>query len=212
MALAVIGAGLGRTGTMSLKLALEQLGFGPCYHMLEVLQNPAFAEHWVRANAGLPMDWDAVFQGYRSAVDWPSCDYWRELAVHAPQAKVVLTVREPQGWFTSTQNTIFSPLNTFMADDPSPVGQMMRAIATRHFGGPPNDRDRCIAGFERHNAAVRQGAPAGRLLVFDVAEGWAPLCGFLGCAVPDAPFPAVNSTGEFRQHAAEMMARRPGAR
>src|SRR3954452_7833833 len=102
MALKVIGAGFGRTGTLSLKIALEQLGFGPCYHMLEVIANPPFAEYWAQAAEGRMPDWDEVFRGYVSAVDWPSADYWSALAAHYPQGKVILTVRDPESWFRST--------------------------------------------------------------------------------------------------------------
>lgn len=205
MALAVIGAGFGRTGTMSLKIALEMLGFGPCYHMVEVLRAPAAAEYWAAAAEGQKVDWDQVFAGYASTTDWPACDYWRELMDHAPAAKLILTVRDAEGWFRSTQNTIFSSLNTRMAHDPSAIGRTMRAIGTRNFNGRIDDRDGCIAAYERHIATVQREVPAERLLTYNVAEGWAPLCAFLGVAVPEAPFPAVNSTDEFRQRAATML-------
>lgn len=206
MPLHVIGAGFGRTGTMSLKLALEQLGFGPCHHMTEVLKTPGAAEPWAAAAGGKPVDWDGVFDGYRSAVDWPAADYWRELAHHFSHAKIILTVRDPESWFRSTQETIFGPINTLMSDDASAVGLTMRAINARHFGGRPNDRAACLAGYEAHNAAVRREVPPERLLVLDVAEGWDPLCRFLGVPAPDTPFPRANSTDEFREHAAAMMA------
>ena len=202
MALEVIGAGFGRTGTMSLKLALEQLGFGPCYHMVEVMRTPGAVDHWAAAAAGKVMDWDAVFTGYRSTVDWPSTDYWQELAAHAPQAKIILTLRDAEAWFRSTQQTIFGDVNAPMLADPGPAGQMVRAIFSRHFNNQPHDRDTCLAAYAAHNAAVQRDAPADRLLVFDVAEGWGPLCAFLGVAVPETPFPRVNSTDEFREHAA----------
>ncbi len=203
MSLSVIGAGLGRTGTLSLKLALEQLGFGPCYHMTEVLTRDGFAEHWARAGEGAAMDWDAVFAGYASAVDWPSADYWRELAQAYPAAKLILTVRDPDAWFTSTQNTIFSALNRAMAETTTPVGRMMSRIRA-NFAGDLHDRARCIDVFTRHNEAVRAALPPARLLVFDIAEGWDRLCRFLGTEVPDTPFPASNSTDEFRARIVRM--------
>lgn len=206
MPLDVIGAGFGRTGTKSLKFALEQLGFGPCHHMTEVLKTPGAAEPWAAAAEGKPVDWDGVFDGYRSAVDWPAADYWSELAEHFPQAKIILTVRDPESWFRSTQDTIFGPIYALMSGDPSAIGVTMRAIAARHFGGRPNDRAACLAGYEAHTAAVRRDVPADRLLVLDVAEGWDPLCRFLGVNVPDTPFPRANSTDEFRQRATAMMA------
>ncbi len=208
MALHVIGAGWGRTGTMSLKLALEHLGFGRCHHMIEVIHTPGLAEKWRDAYAGRPVDWDAVFAGFGATVDWPSCDFWRELADHAPQAKVVLSVRDSESWFRSTQATIFSALNTTMASDPSPLGEVMRTIGTRHFGGQLHDRARLIAAYERHNEEVRRSVPKERLLEYNLAEGWEPLCRFLGKDVPATPLPTVNSTDEFR---ARIAAVRPAA-
>jgi len=203
MPLKVIGAGLGRTGTMSLKLALEELGFGPCYHMMEVIANPQYAEYWARAAEGAPVDWDQVFQGYNSVVDWPACDYWRELSSRYREAKVILTVRDPESWFASTQATIFSSLNVFATQD-SAIGKTMRALAARHFGGAIDDRDRCIAGFERHNEAVKNSGLGDRLLIYSVAEGWDPLCRFLAVPVPETAFPARNTTDEFRAKASKM--------
>ena len=207
MSLDVIGAGFGRTGTKSLKDALEQLGFGPCHHMAEVLPAPGGAEPWAAAAEGQAIDWDAVFAGYRSAVDWPAAGYWQELSAHYPAAKVILTVRDPESWFRSTQETIFGPVNRLMSSDPSAVGRMMRAISDRHFGGRHNDRAACLAGYAANDAAVRREIAPERLLVFDVADGWEPLCAFLDVPVPATPFPRTNTTDEFRTRAAEMMAR-----
>ena len=199
MTLSVIGAGLGRTGTHSLKLALEQLGFGPCYHMVEVFALPERKQHWARAAAGHPMDWDKVFAGYASTTDWPACDYWRELADAYPEAKIILTIRDPEGWFRSTQDTIFSPeTSDVLLSDPAMV-PIIKAISDHHFGGGPlNDRDRLIDAFNRHNQHVERAAPPGRLLVYQASQGWDPLCRFLGVDVPATPFPAVNSTQEFQ--------------
>lgn len=193
MPLRVIGAGLGRTGTLSLKLALEQLGLGPCYHMLEVRAAPERLEHWNRIADGEQVDWDEVFAGFQSTVDWPACNYWRELMARYPDAKVILSLRDPDGWFRSTQATIFS--------DPVQEGAppSIRKILKDVVGQDLHDRDACIAAFERHNASVREGVPAGKLLVFDAKHGWEPLCAFLGVPVPDAPFPSVNTTDEFRK-------------
>ena len=203
MSLAVIGAGFGRTGTMSLKLALEQLGLGPCYHMIDVIQAPERVQHWARAAEGEQMDWDAVFDGYRSAVDWPVCDYWRELAAYYPDAKIILTVRDPDSWYASTQNTIFGPANASLSERDPGFARIIRAIAGRHFGGSLSDRDRLLQGFATHNERVRRSIPPERLLVFQVREGWTPLCRFLGLVVPEAPFPTANSTDEFRQKVAQ---------
>lgn len=193
MPLHVVGAGLGRTGTLSLKLALEQLGLGPCYHMLEVRAAPERLEHWNRIAAGEQVDWEEVFAGFRSTVDWPACNYWRELTARYPDAKVILSLRDPESWFRSTQATIFS--EAVQSGAPPSI----RKILTDVVGDDLSDRERCIAAFERHNASVRAGVPPEKLLVFDAKHGWEPLCAFLGVPVPGAPFPSVNTTDEFRR-------------
>ena len=206
MSLAVIGAGVGRTGTTSLKLALEELGLGPCYHMQEVFKNPPAAEDWVRAAEGATMHWDAVFKGYASTTDWPACDYWQALAAHAPRAKIILTVRDAEEWFASTQKTIFGPIVSPKPEDQSPLSVLMRAIGSRFCDGAINDHDRCIAAYERHNASVRALAAPERLLVFDPVQGWEPLCRFLGVPLPAPPFPIKTTTKDFQQHAKAQMA------
>lgn len=192
MPLEVIGAGLGRTGTLSLKLALEQLGFGPCYHMLEVHAVPERFEHWNRIAAGEEIDWEEVFAGFRSTVDWPACNYYRALLARYPRAKVILSLRDPESWFRSTQATIFS--DAVQSRTPPSVVKILTDV----MGPDLRDRARCIAAFERHNAEVKASVSADRLLVFEAAQGWEPLCAFLGVPVPDAPFPSVNSTEQFR--------------
>jgi hypothetical protein len=205
MPLSVIGAGFGRTGTLSLKLALEQLGFGPCYHMLEVLKNPQAPGYWEAAADGGPVDWERIFDGYRSTVDWPSATFYRELAEAYPDAKVVLSVRDPDAWFASTQATIFKAIPDLPpeATPDDPFLRMVVKVIGDLFGRRMHDKDRLIEVYERHNETVRRVIPAERLLVYDVAEGWAPLCAFLGVPVPDGPMPKVNSTEDFqREHAA----------
>lgn len=194
MSLNVVGAGLGRTGTMSLKLALDQLGLGPCYHMIEVFQNPAAPGWWEAAADGAP-DWPRIFEGYRSTVDWPSATFYRELADAYPEAKVILTVRDPAAWYASTQATIFN--RDYTAPPANPFESMVRKVVGRMFDLEMKDRDHVISVFERHNAQVRAAIPAERLLEYDVAQGWAPLCAFLGVDVPASPMPKANSTEEF---------------
>jgi hypothetical protein len=203
MTLSVIGAGFGRTGTLSLKLALEQLGFGPCYHMVEVLKNPAAPADWSAAADGEPVDWDRVFAGYRSTVDWPSATFYRELAEAYPEAKVVLTVRDPEAWFTSTQATIFG-----MPYDEAggPFPRMASKVIGRLFDHRLNDKARVIEVFERHNETVKRVIPPERLLVYEVSQGWGPLCAFLGVEAPAGPMPKVNSTEEFHQELPARMA------
>ncbi len=197
MALRIIGAGLGRTGTMSMKLALEQLGVGRCYHMAELIADLSRLPVWLRAADGAP-DWEAVFAGFTATVDYPGCTYWRELAELYPSAKVLLTVRDPDDWFDSTQATIFSPpMRARMAA--SPMEGFFQKAVLRDFENRLDDRAFMTAAFERHNAAVRSAVPAERLLVYEVGEGWPRLCEFLGVPVPAAPFPRVNSREEMQQ-------------
>jgi len=196
MPLELIGAGLGRTGTMSLKFALEQLGFGPCHHMIELIQHPETASLWERAAAGEAVDWEEVLAGYRAAVDWPACHFYRELAARYPAAKIILTVREPQSWYESTQATIFHPQFLRETEQRASNGIVQQAILPA-FEHRMHDRDHMIAVYERHNAEVRRRFPPERLLVFDVCDGWGPICRFLGVPVPAQPFPRANTTDAF---------------
>jgi len=197
MALRIIGAGLGRTGTMSMKLALEQLGAGRCYHMAELIADLSRLPQWLRAADGVP-DWEAVFAGFSATVDYPGCTYWRELAAFYPDAKVLLTVRDPDDWFDSTQATIFSPpMRARLAG--SPMEGFFQKAVFRDFGNRLDDREFMKGAFERHNAAVRSAVPPERLLVYEVGEGWTRLCEFLGVPVPAASFPRVNSREEMQQ-------------
>jgi hypothetical protein len=206
MTLKVIGAGFGRTGTLSLKVALEQLGFGPCYHMVEVFPKPEAPAQWIAALDGAP-DWEAIFAGYGCTVDWPAAHFWRDLMDYYPDAKIILSVRDTESWFASTQATIFSPrlVSGDAAAIPPHILEMLTRIALADVGGSPADHDACIAAFERHNAEVTKTVPADRLLVFESSQGWAPLCHFLNVAVPDAPYPRANSQQEFQSHSTELM-------
>jgi hypothetical protein len=203
MALAVIGAGFGRTGTLSLRHALERLGLGPCYHMYEVVQYPGHVDFWQRAADGEAVDWDELLGSYRSAVDWPVCSFWAELAAYYPDANVILTVRDPGRWFESAWSTIFPRITGAVAEDDEIGRRRMRMqrqlIVEQTFGGDIEGPEHAERVFLRHIEAVKQGLPPERLLVYEIAEGWAPLCRFLGRPVPDAPFPHVNATAEFRQ-------------
>lgn len=202
MDLAVIGSGFGRTGTMSLKNALERLGFGPCHHMEEVFGNPAQVPHWQAVAAGRPVDWNQVFAGYRSQVDWPGAHVWRELAAACPAAKVLHSVRPEDSWWNSFSKTIgrFLAIYPTLALPPhvrAMSDAAMDMIGRQTFGGRFDDRDTALAAYRKRAADVRAAIPPERLLVFDVAEGWEPLCRFLGVPVPDEPFPHKNSTEEF---------------
>jgi hypothetical protein len=198
MTLKVIGAGLGRTGTLSLKLALEHIGFGPCYHAMEI---PAAefkpAALWSDAIRGSP-DWDVIFDGYQSTTDYPGCCFWPELMDHYPEAKVVLSVRDAEGWFESISSTLFSP--AFRATSVhGPMGELNRFFTREIEEDRLGDRAFMVDYFNRWNQTVIDSVPADRLLVFSAKEGWGPLCRFLGVPVPEAPYPRVNSRDELTQ-------------
>lgn len=199
MSLSVIGAGFGRTGTLSLKMALEQLGFARCHHMMEVFAHPDQASVWHAAARGEKIDWDALLEGYRASVDWPSCHFWRELAAYYPDARVILSTRDPGRWYKSISQTIFR----VMEDDPPPAGPgqdvlgMAKYIVQEKTFGGRTDEAHVLDVLARHEAEVKRTIALARLFVFDVAEGWGPLCRFLGVAVPEVPFPRSNSTEEF---------------
>ncbi len=191
MGLDVIGAGLGRNATMSMKFALEQLGFGPCYHMMELFRAaPTAIPQWLEAADGRP-DWDAIFAGYRSTCDYPAASYWRELAEYFPNAKVVLTARDPDGWFDSVSETIFHP-NAIAAIAGTPFGELLDKAIFDELGDGLTDRGFMTDWFLKRNADVIASLPPERLLVFHPKEGWEPLCAFLGVPVPSHPFPRVN--------------------
>jgi hypothetical protein len=221
----VIGAGFGRTGTRALKAALEQLGFGPCYHMSEIIARPYRVRQWLQIGEGAPPDWDEVFRGYESTMDWPAAAYWRELAAAYPQARVILSVRDPESWYDSASTTIFRsalaegrplPLRRRIirwlvarrAPDFALYPRMANAtIMNRVFDGKVGDRAHAIRVFERHVADVKATISADRLLVFDVRQGWAPLCAFLACPIPNAPFPQANRRSTFRNKRVPRLAR-----
>ncbi len=197
----LIGLGFGRTGTLSLKLALERLGFGPCHHMLEMFRHPEQAPTFLAAAEGESVDWPAFFQSYRSAVDWPSVYFWRELLDAFPDARGILTTRDDDSWYSSMLHTIFHALGGPEPTHPVAPGSVLamnrRIVAQRTFDWRFSDRDHVVSVHHAHVAAVKAALPADRLLVFNVRDGWEPLCRFLGVEAPDEPFPRSNSTEEF---------------
>lgn len=195
----VIGVGVGRTGTYSLKLALERLGLGPCHHMEEVLHNPPVqVPLWSAALQGRA-DWTAIYRGYASAVDWPTAGFFRELSAAYPSARFVLTHRSPDSWVQSFSETIYK-LTAGEVPAPPPMKpflDMAGGVIART--GFPNGLDATGLGraFAAHMDAVKATIPADRLLVYQVKEGWTPLCAFLGVAEPREPFPRSNDRAEF---------------
>jgi hypothetical protein len=194
MTLAVIGAGFGRTGTFSLNLALEMLGLGPCHHMADVMQSDQQKAWFRAAGRGEAVDWDQVYEGFNSAVDWPTAHFWRELAAHFPNAKIILTTRDPAKWFESATQTIF---NT-MSDEANPDTFGVAVIRKKVFNNRLTDKAHVMSVIEAHNRAVIAAIPPERLLVYQVSEGWPRLCAFLGIPEPAEPFPLTNTTDEFR--------------
>ncbi|MDH3378503.1 MAG: sulfotransferase family protein [Gammaproteobacteria bacterium] len=203
MTLKIIGTGFGRTGTNSLKLALEQLGFGPCHHMYEVRDNPEQLPWWENAARGDRVDWDVVFANYASCVDWPSARFWRELCEKFPNAKVLHSVRDEQEWISSVHQTIYPALRDWDRHEDGPTRDRRRMayeiVVNQTFGGRLEDREHALDIFRAHNDEVCRTIPAERLLVYDVKYGWEPLCKFLDVPVPARPFPRVNSSDEFQQ-------------
>jgi hypothetical protein len=189
---------------MSTKLALEQLGFGPCHHMVEVMENPAQPTKWKAIAAGQKVDWEDVFDGYMSQVDWPGAAVWQDTAAAFPDAKVLHTERPEDAWWNSFSVTI----GKFFSNAPdlelpphiAEIFQTMSDWFMKNTFDDHADRDKAIAAYRRNNEKVRDTIPAARLLVFDVKEGWEPLCRFLEVPVPEIPFPRSNPRDEFWAH------------
>lgn len=199
MTLRVVGVGMGRTGTNSLKLALERLLDAPCHHMVEVFARPSLIPLWTAAAAGEP-DWPAIFDGYGATVDEPGAAFWRQLVTEYPDAVVLLSKRESaDAWWTSANRTIFGAFNGETPPPPPMAAwfETLRGLFAR-YGIDPTDETSAKAGYERHLQAVRDEVPAERLVEWTTGDGWAPLCAALGVVVPDELFPHVNTTDEFR--------------
>jgi hypothetical protein len=206
MALKVIGAGFGRTGTLSLKLALEQLGFSKCHHMREVMPSGRQLDAWHAIAHGAEPDWDGVFEGFQSSVDWPSSAYWEALYRHYPESKVILTIRDPDRWYESALSTIYATSNempTWMIRTIPRLRKMVEFLFATVwdgvFGGRFADRAHAINVFQRNTAHVKDVVSPERLLVFQATDGWEPLCAFLGVPVPAGPYPHVNEATAMKR-------------
>jgi hypothetical protein len=194
----VIGTGLGRTGTLSLKAALEQLGFGPCYHMMEVFPRPAHVEMWTKAAQGRSVDWDVLYDGFAATVDWPSAHFWRELTRAYPRAKIVHTERDGEAWWKSFSQTIKEGIAGDVPPGMTAWFEMVNLIITEQTFGGDMSKENVLKAYAAHNEEVKRTIPPERRLDFDVRDGWGPLCRFLGVAVPATPFPNTNTTADFR--------------
>ncbi len=195
--LEIIGAGYGRTGTTSLKQALEILGY-PCYHMEEVAKRHAggHIQHWDDKFSGKQgMPWDTLFEGFTATVDFPACSFYRELMEAYPDARVLLSVRDAEGWwksFSALMRTSATTRYFFFIPPMRRFYAMTRKLQQYVFGGPL-EKEAYIRRYEAHNAEVKGAVPADRLLVYDVKQGWRPLCAWLGKPVPEVPFPHANA-------------------
>jgi sulfotransferase family protein len=204
----IISVGFLRTGTTSLMLALEKLGLGPCYTLRVLNADPSRAAQWVAvAQDAESADWERIFAGYNSAVGTPTTTFWRQILKAYPAAKVILTVRDPQDWYDSATRTIGEAL-----EPPAPIRLLtwrlqrgpnhldeIQRLAREHEGGQFTNRDEAIAAYEQHVADVRAAVPSDRLLVFNVRDGWDPLCSFLDVPEPAGPFPRANDRATFRR-------------
>ena len=207
MSLRVIGAGFGRTGTLSLKIALEELGFGPCHHMKEVMKNRDQTEWFLQASKGEKVDWQKVFEKYESAVDWPAVAYYQELADEFPEAKIVLGIRDADAWYQSVSETIYVVALNFpkwlglILSRVKKVDDMVnRTVWVGEFSGRFEDKEFAVDVFNKHIELVKKVIPAERLLIHSAKDGWQPLCDFLGVTAPDGPYPWVNESIGFKRN------------
>jgi hypothetical protein len=206
MSLQVVGAGFGRTGTLSLKAALERLGFEKCHHMQEVFASRTQLEAWHALSHGGKPDWDAIFDGYASSCDWPSCSYWEELYERYPNSKVILTVRDEDRWYQSVKETIY-PISTgipwwirALSSRARMATEMVLAVIWQGtFKGNFENKEEAIRIFRENSEYVRRTAAPDRLLVFEAKDGWAPLCKFLEVPIPDEPYPHLNEAGPMKR-------------
>ncbi len=216
MPLKIIGAGNGRTGTVSMKVALEKLGFGPTYHMYELFENPSRVTYWKEAYNQGSTDWDALFEGYQSTVDYPGFLLYQELYNYFPGSKVILTARDPESWYESARQTIFTASPNFIQKlkiltklpfskrmrDLMPVFALVDYLWDHVYEGKIHDKDYMINAYVEHQEQVKSNIPAEDLLVFNVGDGWEPLCQFLDVPVPSYPFPRTNERHKFKNNLA----------
>jgi hypothetical protein len=198
--LRIVGAGLGRTGTHSLKLALERLLGAPCYHMAEVFKRPDHIPAWHAAARGQPVDWRKLFDGYAAAVDWPASAFWPQIAETFPNAIILLSSRSADSWWKSASRTIFEHFARG-AGGPEPLPgwrAMMTELFANTFTPSYAEEAAAKAAFDLHNVDVRTRAPAARLVDWRAQDGWGPLCAALKIPIPDEPFPVSNTTEQFR--------------
>lgn len=208
MTIRVIGAGYGRNGTLSLKHALEKLGFDKCYHMMELDQSKDEDLAWLKLHRGGQVDFEKLFEGYQASVDWPSCNFWREQMAAFPEARVILSERDPEAWYASIMKTIY-PSSVALREHVKHAGEGVDPLLQRRsemvfelvwdglFDGRLEDKDHVISVYLAHNQQVKDEVPADKLLVFNSKLGWDPLCEFLEVPLPDEPYPKTNTSEDF---------------
>lgn len=209
----VIGVGFGRTGTMSLKAALERLGAAPCFHMIDLIVGEGKERdlpYWVRIGEGQPVDWHEVFDGWEATVDWPAAARWREICDAFPDVPVLLNVRDFEGWYRSVENTILAVKLAAQAGEltpdanrpqPHPAlwGAIEALIWQGDFQGRFEDKAWVRRMYDDRIAEIKATIGPERLTVWTLGEdGWEPLAEMLGVPVPDEPFPRLHDTDEFR--------------
>lgn len=189
---------------MSTKVALQQLGFGPCLHMIDLMAaNQDLVQTFHDAYVGKDVDWSQALSEWEATVDWPGCTFYKQLMDVFPEAPVILNVRDPESWYKSMNDTIYDGAMK-LEDMPEmrdrPATKMIKAVVwDGDMKGDFPNKQGSIEIFLRHNEEVKNYVPADRLLIFDVKQGWEPLCSFLGVPVPAEPFPHANDTESFRQ-------------
>ena len=209
--LTLIGAALPRTGTMSARAALERLGVGPCYHMHEVSLNPRHAEVWLAACEGKMPEWRSLLAGYSATLDVPACLCWKQLAGFFPDARVLLLRRDPELWYQSVLDTVYRVVMGPGGKSDPAMAMVRRVFFDGYFGGRFEDRSHAIGVYCAYCEEVRQGVVRERLLEYEVTQGWEPLCGFLGCDVPDEAFPHRNTRTEFQTRNSRFQGPDPGS-
>ena len=195
-----MGAGLGRTGTYSLKLALEQLLGGTCYHMSEVFSHPEHISLWHQAFKGRMPNWHSMLHDFTAAVDEPASCFWYELSQAFPEALVILSVRDSESWWRSADNTILNDARNEAPSGPPFISEWHAMVIEMNrflFPKGVDDKEAVIAVFEAHNRRVRETISPHRLLEWKATEGWGPICKALDLPVPDEPFPHTNTTEEW---------------
>jgi hypothetical protein len=208
----MIGVGFGRTGTMSLKAALEELGAGPCFHMIDLItgeNKERDLEHWVRVADGEPVDWTEVFEGWEATVDWPAASRWREIVAAFPGVPVLLNVRDFDGFYKSCANTILAVKEAAQAgelaedanrEQPAPElwGVIEKLIWQGDFQGRFKDKEWVREMYWERVETIKREVPADRLVYWELGDGWEPLADALGVEAPHKPFPHLHDTNEFR--------------